>query len=603
MRYKLSHLLFSMLLAFLGAAAAQSVAFEDVRVFDGEQIIPQTNVVVQDGVITAVGEDAEIPAGAEVIDGQGKTLLPGLIDAHVHTFTEDSLRQDLVFGVTTVLDMFTSYQFVNQMQAEQEQGEATDRADIFSAGTLATAPGGHGTQFGLDIPTLTSPEEAEAWVQARIAEGSDYIKAVLESGEELGASLPTLGAETLAAIVEAAHERDKLVVTHVQTLDAARTAIEAGTDGLAHVFVDEVPSEEFINLAVEHGIFVIPTLTVFQSIGGEPVDMSIIEDPNLNPYLSPADKQSLQNPYSGFAGLSLKNAQATVRLLHEAGIPILAGTDAMNPGTAYGASLHRELELLVESGLTPSEALAAATSVPARIFGLENRGRIAPGLRADLLLVNGDATEDITATRDIVGVWKAGVQADREAYRTALEAQREAAVAQTEAFVQSDVVLISDFKAGDLSVNFGQPWVVSTDAMAGGTSAAQLEVVEGGAQDSQYALQVSGEVTEAFPFPWAGAMFMPGAQPFTPANLSSKPVLSFWAKGEGGPYVVQVFCQNLGQIPAAQPFEVTAEWQEITFNLTSFNDCDTAGVQAIIFSAVQSGAFAFQLDNVRLEAK
>ena len=100
-------------------------------------------------------------------------------------------------------------------------------------------------------------------------------------------------------------------------------------------------------------------------------------------------------------------------MLHEKGVPILAGTDAPNPGTAHGASVHRELRLLVDAGLTPAAALAAATSAPARAFKLSDRGRIAPGLRADLVLVNGDPTRDIGATRDIVTIWKRGVRVER----------------------------------------------------------------------------------------------------------------------------------------------------------------------------------------------
>ena len=150
--------------------------FENVRVFDGERVVPQTNVLVEDELIAAVGEGLESPAGAEVIDGRGKTLLPGLIDAHVHVFTREALEQAPIFGVTTLLDMFTDVSFAQAMREEQGEGGATDRADLFSAGTLATAPGGHGTQFGLAIPTLTDPDEADAWVEARAAEGSDWIK-------------------------------------------------------------------------------------------------------------------------------------------------------------------------------------------------------------------------------------------------------------------------------------------------------------------------------------------------------------------------------------------------------------------------------------------
>src|SRR5437764_1217104 len=96
------------------------------------------------------------------------------------------------------------------------------------------------------------------------------------------------------------------------------------------------------------------------------------------------------------------------------GVPILTGTDAGNPGTAPGASLHGELEYLVEAGLTPFQALVTATSATATAFRLPDRGRIAPGLRADLVLVNGDPTGDIRATRDIHEIWKAGVPLDRQ---------------------------------------------------------------------------------------------------------------------------------------------------------------------------------------------
>jgi imidazolonepropionase-like amidohydrolase len=110
---------------------------------------------------------------------------------------------------------------------------------------------------------------------------------------------------------------------------------------------------------------------------------------------------------------------ASVARLREGDVPVLAGSDAPNPGTAHGISLHRELELLVRAGLSPLEALRAATSAPARAFRLSDRGRIAVGLRADLVLVDGDLTTDILATRVIRTVWKLGRAVDREAYRRA----------------------------------------------------------------------------------------------------------------------------------------------------------------------------------------
>lgn len=595
-------LLTLMMVGGVSAQAQHPVLFNNIRVFDGEQVVPQTDVLIRGGVIDGVGRQLEAPGDAKVIDGRGKTLLPGLIDAHVHAFSAQTLEQALIFGVTTELDMFTDYRFADQMERAQARGNVTDRADIFSAGTLVTAPNGHGTQFGLDIPTITRPEQADAFVQARIDEGSDYIKVVLEDGSAYDLSYPALGEETLRAVVAAAHKRDMLVVTHVSTLKAAKTAVEAGTDGFAHVFVDAPPDDAIVRMAAERGVFVIATLAVHQ-IGEGADGGSISDDARLSPYLTDADVQGLQNPFPASGSASLTNGKRAVHALHAAGVPILAGTDAPNPGTAYGASLHRELVLLTESGLSPTEALAAATSVTADTFKLAHRGRIQEGSRADLLLVSGDPTRNITATRDIVGVWKGGVRADREGYRTALAAQREAAEAQVQTLAKAGVARVSDFETGEPTTAFGSGWEVSTDQLVGGGSDAEFVVTEGGARESAYALSISGETTPDVPFAWAGAMFYPGATPFAPAGLSSKSELTFWTKGDGGRYRVMVFCPEMGQVPPEQSFVAGPEWQQVSLALSEFGSCGEAtGVQGVLFTAgTTPGRFTLQIDEVAFQ--
>src|SRR6202167_5093714 len=192
-------------LGFLIAAlrvspAAPPLVFRDVRVFDGTRVIPTADVLVRDGRIEALGPNIAIPAGAQVLDGSGKTLLPGLIDAHAHVWTRDMLKQQLMFGVTTVMDMFTEVHFAAGMRKEQSAGQASDRADLYSAGTLITAPGGHGTEYGIKIPTLSDPSEAQAFVDARIAEGSDYIKLVLDDASAYGGHRPTLSKVSLCKL-------------------------------------------------------------------------------------------------------------------------------------------------------------------------------------------------------------------------------------------------------------------------------------------------------------------------------------------------------------------------------------------------------------------
>src|SRR5215472_15556329 len=279
------------LLTWTALAAAQTapkpLVIEHVRVFDGTRVIAETNVAVEGGVIRAMGATVARPAGAEVVDGKGRTLLPGLIDSHTHTIGAASLEQAPIFGVTTDLDMFTDPLIASEEKKQQKGGKLANHADLRSAGYLATAPGGHGTEYGLKVPTLTQPDEAQAWVDARIAEGSDYIKAIYDDAIEygMGKPRPTLSKATLKALADAAHKHGKLLVVHIGSLQQAMDAIDAGADGLAHLFVGVESRPDFGNVAAAHHIFVIGTLTVLQSICGTAFDGELTSDARLRPYL------------------------------------------------------------------------------------------------------------------------------------------------------------------------------------------------------------------------------------------------------------------------------------------------------------------------------
>lgn len=399
-------------------ALAPAFAIRDVRVFDGERVIARANVVVRDGRIDEVGEHVAIPTGAHVVDGRGRTLLPGLIDSHVHAWG-GALQDALNFGVTTVLDMFGDPATLRELKPARESLAPVRHADLFGAGFLATVAGGHGTQFGLNVPTLTGPGDADAWVAARIADGSDFIKLVYEpkGPNGLGPPFPSLDAATMAAVVQAAHTRGKLAVAHISRLGPAREALAAGVDGLVHVQADAPPDATMLALAAERRAFVVPTLAVNAGITGGRTRFELAADPRMAPFLSPEQRETLTAEWPDRVSVFRAGVPAqAVRALRAAGVEILAGSDAPNLGTAQGASMHEELALLVDAGLTPVEALAAATSHPARRFALPDRGRIVRGARADLLLVDGDPTVDIRATRAIVSIWKNGARIERRRY-------------------------------------------------------------------------------------------------------------------------------------------------------------------------------------------
>ncbi len=581
-----------------------ATVIKNVRIFDGERIIQNSAVVIEKGRIIAVGQKAKIPEGAKIFDGKGQTLLPGLIDAHVHVWDPQNLKQSLVFGVTAVVDMFMNVETMKAIKEMQSSGQANDRAYLISPGTLVTVPGGHGTQYGAPIPTITNPEKAQEFVDARIAEGSDFIKIIYDDGSAYSMSRPTLDKVTLRAVIEAAHKRGKLVVVHAATLQNCMDVFEAGGDGLAHLFFNDAYSPEFGRLAARKKVFVIPTLSVLESMSGTSDISSLTEDPFLSAYLNPMDIQMITQSFPFQTSRAAYEAaeKALIQLKAEA-VPILAGTDAPNPGTTYGASLHCELDLLVKAGLSPLDALKAATSVPAEKFNLSDRGRIKPGYIADLVLVNGDPSQDIRATRNIASVWRNGEKVNRETYLDEIEKAKEARERQKKAPPpeHSESGWISDFEGDNIASNFGAGWSVSTDTMMGGKSTSQYQLVKEGAQGSQGALLITGNLVQGSQYQWAGALFSPGEGMMMPANLAFKKSISLWAKGDGKTYVVMVFAQSLGFTPVFETFVAGSDWKEYTFPFEKFG-VDGSDIMGIFIGAsTDLGGFSLFIDNVRLK--
>jgi imidazolonepropionase-like amidohydrolase len=571
-----------------------TTAIQDVTLFDGKRVTPHATVVFRNGVVVAAGANVTTPPGAVVIDGRGKTLLPGLIDSHVHLFA-GSAERALRFGVTTELDMFTSLATLRPLKAEQAAHSVTDRADVFSAGTLITAPGGHGSEY-IRIPTFAPGADAQSFVDARIAEGSDYIKLIDESGAAYGMTWPTLSKSELQALTEAAHRRRKLVVVHISTLAAAREAIDAGADGLAHIFGDTSPDPGFGKFVAAHHAFVVPTLTVVEGAGGNASGASLTTDARLEPYLNAAEIQGLKTAFPKRAGSAddLHHAFEAVRALHDAGVPLLAGTDAPNPGTAHGVSMHRELELLVAAGLSPVEALIAATSAPAEAFHLPGRGGIAAGMNADLLLVAGNPTIDIQATRNIDTIWKRGV---------ALTRTREniPPPTVTPSIPAADLErgTISDFESGKPAVDFGSGWQISTDSIMGGKSTATMEIVDGGANGTAKSMRVHTVTDPGGMYPWAGVMLHFGPKPMAPVDLSARSGVTLFARGDTGLKVL-LFAAGSGRIPHVTTVHAGPDWTPISIAWSDLG-VDGKDVQAILFCGPGTGTTDFQIDEVRLK--
>ena len=345
------------------------LALTNVRVFDGERLLEPGTVVI-DGM--HIGTD---PAGAPTQDGAGGVLLPGLIDCHIHLTDAATLTALARQGVTTGLDMGT---WPPELVASLRGRPGV--TDIRSSGTGATHPASaHARRMGRPQGLVADPDEAKAYVAQRVAEGVDYIKIIVDP--------PGFDETTVRALVEAAHAHGLRTIAHAATRDAVLLAQAAGVDVLTHAPIDRPLDDGTVQATRACGQVVVPTLTMMEAI-----------------------VQRL----SGIAPVSYDVARSTVGQWHQAGVTVLAGTDANQAASApasppYGISLHHELELLVGAGLSAADALRSATILPARQFGLTDRGVIAPGQRADLVLIDGDPVQDISAVSSIAAVWCAGV--------------------------------------------------------------------------------------------------------------------------------------------------------------------------------------------------
>ncbi|MGY1425362.1 amidohydrolase family protein [Lysobacter sp. A289] len=386
-----------------GPAAArdkgETIAITHATVFDGSGAAPYpATVLIRDQRIVGVDPGLKVPKGAVVVDAAGKTLMPGLFDLHTHWTPNSSPSSSAVLsgvylaaGVTTVNDFHQA----PESYAPRRDWLATMVAPHVNFAARMSTPLGHGADWADPATTrwVNSPEAARNAVRALLPYRPNLIK-VFTDGWRYG-HMPdntSMDPWTLAALVEEAHANGLKVATHTVTVARAGFAGDAKVDLIAHSIQDRVLDADTIARFKAGGTYYAPTLTVYEPIRmgqSAPVDP---QDPKL---------LSRQRNFI--------TAMENVRLLHEAGVPIALGTDAGMPGTPHGAATLRELELLVQAGLTPAEALLAGTATSAAAMGLQDdRGRIAKGQRADLLLVDGKPWQDIADIKRLSRVWLDG---------------------------------------------------------------------------------------------------------------------------------------------------------------------------------------------------
>ncbi len=420
-----------------------SPSYADVVVLQGARLIDGTGkapledaVLVVDGArIAAVGAagKVKVPKGARVVDVKGRTIMPGLVNAHGHVglvvngqnradgYTKENVQAQLVryeqYGVTSVLSLGLNRDLGYQVRDEQRAG-GLPGASLFSAGR------------GIGVPDAAPPvpvapdqvyrpktiEEAVSDVRETATHHPDFLKLWVD---DIYGKFPKMDPAVFKAAIAEAH-RDKIkVASHVFYLADAKALIADGVDALAHSIRDQPVDAALVQQMKKRGTFYVATLSVDESAFAFVDDPSLLDDPFLAGALAPEVIERFRTPeyrekVKADPNLpkiraALENGMKNVKALQDAGVQIAFGTDSgANPVRIPGWAEHRELELLVRAGLTPMAALVAATRGSARMLGAQDRGTLEKGKRADFVVLAANPLEDIRNTRKLVSIWNGG---------------------------------------------------------------------------------------------------------------------------------------------------------------------------------------------------
>jgi imidazolonepropionase-like amidohydrolase len=417
----------------------------DVTLIDGTGQTASENmsIILKGNRIKAVGKKGKIkvPRDAEVIELHNNWVIPGLIDAHCHPFVtkawtqkgsrldllekadrcENALRQYLASGVTTIADAGGDEE--EALRIRDTLAKGTEVAPRILLAIMITNKNGHGREFGAFSfgRVLDDSRSIDHHLDEAVKLNFDFVKLIIE---------PRIGEpfsyDQLKRILEGCHKRRLRVMTHNEILETHDVSIlKLGPTATSHVPVDGTLTEEILNTYRGNRIYTIPTAFVLCFIGDfmQNPQRRFFEDdfhrrivsPEVLKHYSPDVFWSTRDPLKDHREKMRKNVRKNIQLLHEHGAQFGVGSDAPMPGAFYGAGVHDEMQELVKCGLTPMEAIIAATRNNAELLGvINNRGTVEPGKFADLVVLSACPLEDITNTHEIQCVVKDGIFLDPE---------------------------------------------------------------------------------------------------------------------------------------------------------------------------------------------
>ncbi|HET8897909.1 MAG TPA: amidohydrolase family protein [Rhodanobacteraceae bacterium] len=581
----------SVLTSSAACARADAVLIRNAMVFDGTgRDAFAASVLVVDGKIAAIGTRVDAPAGTRQVNAHGKALLPGLFDLHTHwtpngqpASLPEIANRYLAAGVTTVAD----YHQAPEAYAPRRAWLATLAAPTVKFAARMSTPLGHGADWGDQNTTrwVNTPASARAGVRKVAAYRPDFIKAFTDGWRYANAAdNSSMDEATLAALVDAAHQNGLEVFTHTVTLRRGKQAARAGVDMIAHSLLDQAVDAELPRLMREHGTAYAPTLAVY---------LPTRVDGSGKDRFSPEQLQQRQRNFA----VAMRN----VKTLHAAGVRVVVGTDAGMSGTPHGESTLRELELLVEAGLSPSDALQAATSRSAAAIHMTDRGTIEVGQRADLILVDGRPWQDIRDLRQLRRVFVAGRQLLGPGSQLPAGNRRSSLPATPAA------ALVDDFERADGRTALD---TLRTDEADGGNDRS-VQVSEIVARESTgHALSVQARLSDN-PHAYAAAILPLSRGSVAPVDVGAYRGVQFDVRGHAANFRLQL--RALGKRRFAVSMAVGDDWRTVQVPFVTLQGLPPYratrpiavwrgnDVLQLVFSAsaTPGSKLWFELDNVR----
>ncbi|MFC3878716.1 amidohydrolase family protein [Algoriphagus namhaensis] len=394
-------------LVFIVTGCSEPIKYDlvisNVHIFDGEKNLGITNIAIAGDTVATIS--IETLLADSVIDGTGKFVVPGLVNAHVHMWESEMLATSHDVGVLTVLDLFELS--LSEENAMRQYRDSLGYSNYYGAGPGATVRNGHPHTYlplSDDFPFISDSLSASEFVKIAVEKGAEVIKIIREPGwyeEAKLVELPTLSYQQIEEIIHEANSHGLKSLVHITKLDDALAIAALRPSGFAHFWETQGElSEEDKKLLKESGIFFIPTLKLQQNL-----NMQTQYDTTMSQIQREFDYQNYLVPDKLF--------EEKIYEIYELGIPIIAGTDPPNEGVNYGSDLIEELRIYDRAGIPLLEVLKTATGNATRHLPIDGNGSLKVGSPATMLILNGNPLENLDALEDISMIIKNGHQSVR----------------------------------------------------------------------------------------------------------------------------------------------------------------------------------------------